>query len=199
VETLFFDATTDLGIPTVYSLDLSPHNQVLGQLVMCNTSVDPTDSVAKIIRESASSRIAMQVPRPRPEHVDDFLHVFHGASYMGEPQRRPEFDFLVDNPARVPLGDLPRLATGSPEGDLDALVDRLSAAGADVVAVDCTTDEARDVGFTVVRVLVPQLVPLSFTHRARYLRHPRLYAAPAAMGHPVHSEADLNPLPQPFA
>ncbi len=199
VDTLFFDATTDVGIPTVYSLDLTPHNRVLGQLVMCNTSLDPADAVAKIIRESASSRIAMQIPRGRPSDVDEFLHVFHGASYMGEPQRRHDFDFLVDSPRRAPLAGLPSLATGTPAGDLAVLVERLRAAGAQVIAVECTTDEARDVGFRVVRVIVPELMPLSFTHRARYLAHPRLYTAPKAMGHPVHAEADLNPLPQPFA
>ena len=51
----------------------------------------------------------------------------------------------------------------------------------------------------VVKVLVPGLMPVSFDQHARYLAHPRLYEAPARMGHPVTPEADLNPLPQPFA
>ena len=94
---------------------------------------------------------------------------------------------------------MPDLATGSAEGDLRVLLSRLNAAGCQVVAVDCTTDEARDVGFRVVRVLIPELVPLSFTYRARYLAHPRLYTAPARMGHPVLAAPEINPLPQPFA
>ncbi|MBT2445600.1 YcaO-like family protein [Streptomyces sp. ISL-43] len=199
VDTVFFDATTDLGIPTVYSVDLSPHNEVLGQMVMCNTSLDPADSVAKIIRESASSRIAMQVNRPMPDSVDDFQHVFHGASYMGSPDRLGDFDFLLKGEARTPFSELPHLSSGDSGQDLALLVDMLARAGYEAVAVDCTTDEARDVGFRVVRVLVPGLMPLSFTHRARYLAHPRLYEAPARMGYPVHAEPDLNPLPQPFA
>jgi ribosomal protein S12 methylthiotransferase accessory factor len=51
----------------------------------------------------------------------------------------------------------------------------------------------------VVRVLIPQLMPLSFTYRARYLAHPRLYTAQARMGYPVLSADEINPQPQPFA
>lgn len=91
------------------------------------------------------------------------------------------------------------LTTGDSGQDLAFLVQRLKQAGCDVIAVECTTDEAHDVGFRVVRVIIPQLMPLSFTHRARYLAHPRLYEAPARMGLPVHGEADINPNPQPFA
>lgn len=199
VETVFFDATTDLGIPTVYSVDLTPHNEVLGQMVMCNTSLDPADSIAKIVRESASSRIAMQVPRDIPGTVDEFLHVFHGAAHMGHPGRRDAYDFLLGHARRRPFSELPTLTTGDSGQDLALLVARLERAGCNVIAVECTTDEARDVGFRVVRVLVPELMPLSFAYRARYLAHPRLYEAPARMGHPVLAEDEINPLPQPFA
>ncbi|MEX2982483.1 YcaO-like family protein [Streptomyces sp. C36] len=199
VETVFFDATTDLGIPTIYSIDLSPDNEVLGQMVMCNTSLDPADSVAKIIRESASSRIAMQAQREMPESVDDFQHVFHGASYMGRPERRSDFDFLLDGRERRAFSEMPTMTTGESGRDLALLVELLDRAGYEAVAVECTTDEARDVGFRVVRVLVPELVPLAFTHRARYLAHPRIYEAPRRMGYPVRQEAEINPLPQPFA
>jgi ribosomal protein S12 methylthiotransferase accessory factor len=199
VETVFFDATTDVGVPTLYSVDLAPHNEVLGQLVMCNAGLDPVDSTAKILRESASSRIAMQVARPRPESAADFQHVFHGASYMGHPSRRDTFDFLLGGASRRPFSELPALATGDPAQDLAMLLQRLTAAGCQAIAVECTTHEAAEVGFRVVRVLVPELMPLSFVYRARYLAHPRLYSAPERMGYPVRTEAEINPLPQPFA
>lgn len=199
VRTEFFDATTDTGVPTFYSIDLTPDNQVLGQLVMCNTSLDPVDSVAKMLRESASSRIAMQAQRQRPHHVDEFTSVFHGASYMGEPERRTDFDFLLNSTRSVKLSEVPNLLNGDPEQELHELVERLRKIGAEVVVVDITTDEAREAGFHVVRVLVPELMPLSFVHTGRYLAHPRLYAAPTALGYTSHAEADLNPLPQPFA
>lgn len=51
----------------------------------------------------------------------------------------------------------------------------------------------------VVKVLVPEAMPLSFVHSARYLGTPRLYRAPSAMGLTVHDEASINPEFQPFA
>jgi ribosomal protein S12 methylthiotransferase accessory factor len=79
------------------------------------------------------------------------------------------------------------------------LLERLTAHNYEVIVVDLTTDEAAQAGSTVVRVLVPQLMPLSFDPRARYLAHPRLYTAPARMGFPVCSEEQVNRDPQPFA
>ena len=78
-------------------------------------------------------------------------------------------------------------------------VSKLAAAGAEVIVTDLTTDEAHQVGFHVVKVLVPQAMPLSFVHGARYLATPRLYEAPQAMGHTVHDEQHLNHEYQPFA
>jgi len=199
VRTRFFDATTDVGVPTFYSIDVTPENRVLGQLVMCNTSLDPVDSVAKMLRESASSRIAMQASRGRPDDVDEFTSVFHGASYMGQPERIRDFDFLLESASSRRLSEIPSQLTGDAEGDLQGMVDRLARIGAEAVVVEITTAEARAAGFRVVRVIVPELMPLSFVHTGRYLAHPRLYDAPVAMGHPAADEAGINPLPQPFA
>lgn len=199
VEIDIYDATTDLGIPTFYSVERTPHNARLTQLVMCNTSLDPVDSVAKMLREAASSRIALQVDRPLPESIDDYVNVFHGAVHMGRPEHAAAFDFLTGTSTTRKLTDVPHLATGDPRADLDLVVDRLTRAGYEALVVELTTDEARDVGFRVVRVIVPGLMPLSFVHTARFLAHPRLYDAPARLGYPVADEPNLNHDPQPFA
>jgi ribosomal protein S12 methylthiotransferase accessory factor len=150
-------------------------------------------------RESASSRIAMQSSREQPSEVDEFVSVFHGASYMGAPERRSEFDFLLNSTTSRKLSEIPDLTTGDPETELQEMVRRLAAIDAEVRVVEITTAEARAAGFRVVRVIVPELMPLSFVHTARYLAHPRLYEAPAGLGYPVADEPNINPLPQPFA
>jgi ribosomal protein S12 methylthiotransferase accessory factor len=75
----------------------------------------------------------------------------------------------------------------------------LRAQCVDAYAVDLTTDEAVREGLRVVRVVAPQLQPLSFQYRARFLRNARLYKVPQAMGYPPKGEAELNSWPQPFA
>ena len=108
----FFDATTEVGVPTVYSLGVSPQNETLAALVMCSTELDAATAIAKIIREAASSRIAMLQPRPVPESWDDFTDVMHGAAFMGRPAQLPAFDFLRHSTGRRRLSDMPGLATG---------------------------------------------------------------------------------------
>ncbi|MBV9257957.1 MAG: YcaO-like family protein [Ktedonobacteraceae bacterium] len=199
VEHYYFDATTELGVPTIYSLHLSPHNDKLAILVMCSTELDPAVAIAKVARESASSRIALQAQRETPEQVDDFLNVFDGASYMAGRERLPAFDFLLHSPRRRLLSEIAPIGTGDTRHDLVELLKRLKAHDKEVFAVDISTDEALRVGMRVVRVVIPGLQPLSFGYRARYLGHPRLYEAPRNMGYAVHAEEDINSWPQPFA
>ncbi|WP_051471145.1 YcaO-like family protein [Patulibacter minatonensis] len=199
VTRLLFDGTTDLGIPTVYSLELSPHDDHLAQMVMASTTLDPQDGVVKVSREGASARIALSVPRPMPDTPEEFTNVFHGASWMGHRDRRGEFAFLQESTGRRKLSELPSIATGTPEGDLRAVLGRLEGAGMEAFAVDLTTDEADAVGFRVVRTVVPGLMPLSFARQAQYRGHPRLYEAPPRFGHEAHPESLLNASPQPFA
>ena len=88
---------------------------------------------------------------------------------------------------------------GSAADPLARVVSALERAGSEAVVVDITTDEARQVGMHVVKALVPEAVPLSFSHHARYLATPRLYEALRAMGLTAHDEAGINPVRQPFA
>jgi len=196
-----FDATSDLGVPTLYSVDEAPGDSQVRHLVMCATDLDPARAAVKILRETASSRIAMATAAPPPADVGDFHSVFHGATYMGAPERASAYDFLLkaDNGTRA-FSALPNAAhSGDPKRDLATVLARLRERGMDVYAVELTTTEARLAGFRVVRVIIPALMPLAFTHRARYLGHPRLYDGPRAMGYPASAEAGINPLPQPFA
>ncbi|PZE78423.1 YcaO-like family protein [Curtobacterium sp. MCBD17_019] len=196
----FFDATTDLGVPTLYCVDTDESSPSLRHVVMCSTELDPGRAVVKIVREIASSRIALEHAGPVPDDVDDFTSVTDGARYMGHPDRAGEFQFLLDDDRPTKrFSDLVNLDAGDAQSSLDEVTRRLHAAGCDVLTVDIATVEARSVGLSVVRVIVPQLMPLSFSHRARYLGHPRLYEVSAHFNQTVLREEAVNPFPQPFA
>jgi ribosomal protein S12 methylthiotransferase accessory factor len=199
IEHYFFDATLDVGVPTVYSLHLSPGNDKLSSLVMCSTELDPSVAVAKVLRESSASRIAMQTSRELPAELDDFNNVHHGAMYMGKQERLHVYEFLLNSPQRRLLSEMPVITGDDSQAELINLIERLRERKMEAYAVDLSTDEALRVGMRVVRVIIPALQPLSFNYRAQYLGHPRLYDAPRRMGYPVHNEAELNRWPQPFA
>lgn len=199
VETHLFDATTDLGVPTVYCLEITPHADGLGQLVTCATDLEPEVALVKALREAVSTRIALADTPDLPEDTDEFIDVMHGAAHMGAHEQRSAFDFLTGPGPTTAFEDMSSIASGDPGSELLDLVERLSAAGMTAWAVDLTTDEAWRAGFRVVRVVVPELQPLSFSPAAQFKGHPRLYDGPRQMGHTSHDETALNPHPQPFA
>lgn len=211
LRTQLYDATTDLGIPVIYGVQLADDDRVIAQLVAATAELDPGKGIAKLYREASSLRIALRhmakaaekdaaTASGTPMAEEDIVSVVDGALLSGPLSQRHRFDFLLEGDRPVHgLRDLPRAPSEEPLPALAWLLSRLHARGCEVIGVDLTTDEAAQVGATVVRMLIPELMPLSFVHRARYLAHPRLYAAPAAMGHPVRGEADINPHPQPFA
>ncbi len=201
LDVRLFDATTDFGIPVVYAVQLSPHEDRLAQIVGATCDVDPQQAVAKVHRELAAVRVALRErvrrgPTGRPG--EGTASVTGSAAYNASIERRHAFRHLLEGDrARRRLDELPDLSLDA--DPLGTAVSRLAARGAEVLVVDITTDEARQVGMHVVKVLVPEAVPLSFIHSERYLATARLYTAPAAMGHGSHGEEAINPEPQPAA
>ena len=102
IRTTFFDATSELGIPTLYSVDESPADPKVRHVVMCATDLAPADAAIKMLRETASSRIALAADQPTPDSTDQFHSVFHGATYMGAPERSSAYDFLQQIRQREP-------------------------------------------------------------------------------------------------
>ena len=199
LEYYFFDATTDLGIPTVYGVQRAPRNKRGATFVACASAASAAEALAKVIRDMSHCRAAFRQPRPTPDHVEEFTSMFHGATYMARVEQAQGFDFLLKSSSRRRLSEIPALEAESEKSLLALTLNRLRAKGLDTFAVELSTDEALRAGFRVVKAIIPGLQPLSFNYRARYLGHPRLYEAPARMGYESRAEADLNPLPQPFA
>ncbi|GAA2707309.1 YcaO-like family protein [Actinoplanes palleronii] len=199
VEIQLYDATTDLGIPTVYGVSIARNHPTCRTVVSCATSLDPQTAAAKAICETVSVRIALRGAQAPSEDVRTFTGVSDGAAYMAMPERAAAFDFLLTSPARRRLSEMPVLSTGDATADLRLVLDRLAERDMAAYLIDLSTDEAIRAGMTVVRAVVPGLQPLCFNYRARYLGSPRLYRAPVAMGYPSRTEASLNAWPQPFA
>ena len=195
MDTYFFDATTDMGVPTVYSLQTSEYDEACRQVVGCATGRDLPEAAAKALLESIPARALF--------HRDDpgsFGLVMAGAELMGKAEQRQSFDFLLGGHGgteRHSPADGPALPSDSTAA-LERLLRVLGGRGMQAVAVDRTTQELRLAGLTAVCVVIPALQPLTFHPYGQYRAHPRLYDAPAHMGFPVRREEELNPWPQPF-
>ena len=198
VETYLFDATTDMGVPTVYCLQIAPSDVRMRQAVSCGTGRTITAAIDKALLEVMRYRLpGFDLPEV-PADFRDFLSITDGAAFMGRPEMASAFGFLTtDAQLRVapPRSPLPAGASDALTAITRALADR----GMRAVAVDRTCRELADVGLTAVCVVIPGLQPMSLHPLAQYRAHPRLYDAPLLMGHPSAGEEELNPWPQPFA
>jgi ribosomal protein S12 methylthiotransferase accessory factor len=199
LEYVMFDATTDIGLPTVYGLQISRTNSRLTTLVSCSSALEPAEAVAKVIRDMAACRIAFRKPKVTPASWNNFTELVHGASFMARAEQSHAFDFLLHSGRERTLSSIFSFCGATETPPLQLVLDQLRRKHLEAYAVDLSTDEALRSGMRVVRVLIPGLQPFSFHYRAQYKGHARLYDAPRRMGYPVHREEQLNEWPQPFA
>jgi ribosomal protein S12 methylthiotransferase accessory factor len=198
LATHLFDLTTDLGVPVVGLIQTStrdrPHAVVMGA---CKTT--GTAAALRVVEEAASLRFALRgstrgvgedvIRRDGPCSPMDFgeLYADDGA--------QERFAFATrDAPTQSHFPD-----TIEGADPLGALVQRLAAKDVEVFVVDVTMPEVRRAGIVVVRVIVPELMRISFSHGIRYLAHPRLYAAPERLAYGRRTEDMVTDDPIPFA
>ncbi|WP_326691774.1 TOMM precursor leader peptide-binding protein [Streptomyces sp. NBC_01795] len=221
-----FDNRIDLPVPVVTAVATREDG---GPGALCLSSAaafDPERAAESAVREVASSlsgfaeRTVQDLERLRAmardfdlvRELGDHAALYglpemtrHAAFLLGDEDRaRPPAETLSDDergagPARDDRGEgVP------PAGDLSAAVrhcrDLLAARGFDTVVVDQTGPEQRAVGASVVRVLVPGLLPIDFGagHRAPGMARARTALRSAGLRADDLTAAELNPAPHPF-
>lgn len=193
-----FDATSDLGVPTVYCVLVAEHDPHGRQVVGAGTARTLVQAAEKALAEALMMRSQTGPAAPAVRgSPDDFTELEDTLRYMAIPERAEAFDFLIGDAESRPTTTRPALPDDPAEA-LGVLVDRLAARDMRPVVVDRTASELADVGLTAVSVIIPDLQPMSPKWLAQFRAHPRLYSAPASMGYRVLCEEELNPWPQPF-
>lgn len=203
IQSYFFDATTDLGVATIYAVQVAPHGR-LRTMVMSATRTNPLALPSKVLDESAASRIGIEHSLSQalpfdPADYRTFMRLSDGAAYYADAATAPAFDFLFEQTRWRTLDQLPRLDHPDPAVEAQRLIDIFRRAGLELIVVDLTLPALREVGLYTIKVVAPQLMPFSCNYNARFLATPRLYSVPEHMGYPVLAEAELNQWPQPFA
>ncbi|MGH9212997.1 MAG: YcaO-like family protein [Acidimicrobiales bacterium] len=207
------DASGLLGVPTALALMLET-----GVLPAGWTGVEPVlwgigaasaptmaEAWDKALRECFQTRSSLRVDLlARPERClldaaqveDPEDHVW----YYARAENQAKLAFLVGSDHTRDIAAVPAIDGHDPPTWIDAVARCLAAHGASAYAVDITPPDLADAGLHVVHVLSPELQPVDFPHRHRFLGGRRLYDAAYAAGmceRPL-TPADLNPDPHPF-
>jgi len=192
-----FDATSDLGVPTVLAVLPAPPGSGHPTAVGAGCSDSGARAALKALRELTVVRACTwgdgAGDRAHP-HVPDeaFAHLDLSAPAPGS--ERPAGGVNPGPPATRRQGDF----IGTVSQRLRRIVGILAREAGDVVAVELTPVELRGTGVRVVRVIVPALIPFLAHVGVRYLDSRRLCEAPRRMGFPVRPPEEVNPWPSPL-
>lgn len=172
------------------------------------THPDPKHALAKVIDEGVATRnycIGMlrngYVPKSSVTNPCEVTNLEdHLFAYI-YPETLSKFDFLLRNTTSISFDELPNLSNSNLRVTFANILSIFEQWGMEVIAVDITTEDIKEVGFTVLKVLVPAVEPLSQDHNIRFLGRTRLYEVPKRMGYDskIRDESRITNLPHPFA
>lgn len=203
-----FDLSCDLPVPALLAVLRRPAEFGPAFCVGAAARLNARDAVRKALLELGQGLPYLRVlraeskgwtPREDFSNVSSFDH--HLMLYNMRPDMAATALEFYRSAPEEPLSRLAQSATGRLKGDIERCLELLAGAGHEVIVVDLTTPDLQEAGFTVVRVLVPGLVPLHGDHGLPYLGAGRLREAPWRLGWVERTRdplAVLNPLPHPF-
>lgn len=200
------DITTDLPVPVVFAFLIDEHNEGLAIVAGASANMNPEAAALKALIEAAQGRRWLKLmkrnnasPRYRKDfsdvvNFDDHVALFASLSSI------PYIDFLVTSPAERDLFAVNSCITADREQSLNKCLEAFAAKDLDVIVVNVTQPDVEELGFSVVKVLVPGLVDINADHNYPLLGGKRLYTVPWILGFTDHEvqENELNPIPHPF-
>jgi ribosomal protein S12 methylthiotransferase accessory factor len=192
------DISTDFPVPVVFAVVSGREYPYLTVGASCQMSLDR--ACCKALDEAVSVRASLRHDKWKKPVADfeDFDWVKRLEDHMvlyGSWPGSPVMDFLQESEVVDLRSARSGQVTEPPVSgmELTGFAAHLQAElGLTVLACDLECDDTVDFGH-VVRVVVPEMMPLSQDHHARWLDTPRLLRRLAVSGH------EINPFPHPFA
>src|SRR5262249_5283664 len=134
VHTHLFDATTDLGVPTVYCVQTADSGTRAAQLVASATDFDVPAAVLRAVLETAGTRASIYSQGTAPRSSGGYSEVRDGAVLLGSRARRGVFGFLLGGGQERPVSRPAGTRFAQPEDALASLLRLLAGAGVSVFA-----------------------------------------------------------------
>lgn len=207
------DGRLDLRVPAVIAMAHRRDGALGAMTVGGAASLDPREAVRSALLECATSIVEMpamfaaqeQRIRALPNDFSKVVSVMDHSLLYAMPDMARQLDWLRASPVQRSFddcyeGERDWHAQGDIGADLEKVLRELRRRGMDqVVVVDLTTPEQRQLELVTVRVLVPGMAPIDFGHpRNRAAHLPRLQSAPVVAGLEPGLGLGGNPLPHPF-
>lgn len=208
IDVHLVDITTDVEIPTIVSVGLSPATNSPALAIAAASDPAPAAAVTKSLEELAHTRkyakqimrhtppVTCDVARGHPDVTDQRQHL---RFYCPQPARALA-EFVWSSSERRAFSDIVDRTCGTTRAaELASIVESFLRLGFEPVLCDLTTPDIRDLGLYVMRAVVPGMQPLFMGYRNRALGGKRLHAVAQTQGCRAHEGCiEDNPYPHPF-
>jgi ribosomal protein S12 methylthiotransferase accessory factor len=205
---VMLNITTDNGIPTVLSILDDRNNQNAPAFIFAGAS-DPN-------REIAARKSLEELPHSRRycarlmEFSPDFIPEFPKHANVKDQEQHLHFycdhnnaqyaEFVLGSPDRISFDEIKSLEGATPKDTIDNLVKAIGQTGEKVYFKDLTTSDVYEMGYKVVRALVPGYQRLCMGYKNRVLKNKRLKSVPEVLKiksalPPGYAD---NPAPHPY-
>lgn len=201
-----FYLTSNIKVPVIIVI-LKNSSGVPYTTMGIGADLDPNRALAQALEEAYLTFLGMsryaklrKNYKPEPNFEDIKNPTLHALAHAVCPELRSSLNFLTSSDTQLSFDALSNLSTDSKVDNVQTLVEMLADKDFDVISYDLTTLDIDEVGFKVVRSVIPGMQPLDINHTRRYEGGKRLYEVPVKMGlfeKPLCEEG-LNPYPHPF-
>jgi ribosomal protein S12 methylthiotransferase accessory factor len=197
--------TTDVGIPAILTVMTSQQRRWPAAVVATAADLDPEQAITHALLELSANHLSVRWHlearfRHRPRTLQDIVEPEdHGLLYT-YPHMLPYLDPVLRPRGVVRIRDLPSCAAEDLKENIEFCVRQLAQLDLEVIVVDLTSADVEELGFKVVKVLVPGMQPLDFGVRWLHLGGRRIYEVPRRMGYRRFNTQpwELNLFPHPF-
>lgn len=199
-----FDITTDIGVPTILSVAKSNSPELPPLAFAASTALNPEEAVRKSLEELEHTRYYCQnILEEMPPIIPDvnYRNIVDQKSHLNFWSNHANSgfaNFIFESEKYIDINDLENLETGIPKTDLKILLHKVKSIGHKTLLRDVTTSDVLDLGFRVIRAVIPGFHPLFVGHNTRALGGYRLWNIPQKLGYKGIKYGEDNPYPHPY-
>ncbi len=203
VEIQLFNMTTDLKIPSVLALGFFENEQgrkfAIGSASRWTYGEAIKKAVTELVQSMIGSRVTEKFMRDKKYNSFKDITSFedHGWYYMNNPETWEIYNYLLSTKREIKISFKEKNNRTTVE-KIKKIVELLANKKYNVCVKDLTTVDLKQLGYYSVKVIVPQLLPLSGNYNYYFLGGERLFSVPETLGYKSRNYKDLNPYPHPL-
>jgi len=198
---------SDINVPVVLVLLRNTAGHLPHTVMGISVDLDPQKALMLALEEICLSWVGMERYavakkdyKPSKDYKDVNTLALHGLVHAVDPDLVKSLNFLNSSGQQISIQDINNRYDENMVNNIQYLAGKLNEKDLNVIIKDLTTIDIDEVGFKVIRAVVPGMQPLDVNFARRYLGGNRLYQVPYQMGlrsQPL-TEEEVNPYPHMF-